>query len=57
MNNSNYNKNGDTRLFDNLAGMQHDNLAGYYLIHGESYEKIADRVIEVEGGIYVSAHR
>lgn len=32
---------GDTRLFDNLSGMQHDNLAGYYLIHGESHDKIA----------------
>ncbi|MBP3336788.1 MAG: hypothetical protein J6L59_00100 [Clostridia bacterium] len=31
----------DVRLFDNLSGMQHDNLAGYYLIHGDSHEKVA----------------
>jgi len=31
----------DTRLFDNLEGMQHDNVAGYYMIHGDTHDKVA----------------
>ena len=31
----------DTRLFDNLSGMQHDNVAGYYMIYGESHDKVS----------------
>ncbi len=31
----------DTRLFDNLEGIQHDNVAGFYLIHGDSHDKVA----------------
>jgi len=41
---SNQTPKGDTRLFDNLSGMQHDNVAGYYMIHGDTHEKVAREI-------------
>ena len=36
--------NGDMRIFDNLSGMQYDNLAGFTLFYGESHEELARMV-------------